>query len=324
MERLSKVFLIAIFLIMAVFIRNGVSQELYPNRPVTVVVPWSAGMADTMTRAICNVAEKELGQPIIVENRPGAGGAIGVNYVLKSKPDGYSLGIASTTNYITYPHTKKLPYDVLKDVTDIMVFCRYNQLLCVRADAPWNTYEELIEYAKKNPDKFTYATPGLGSGQHICMEQIAMEEGIKWTVIPFKGGGAAVLACLGGHTNGVTMSSIETSAHIKAGKLKLLLVLTDSRLPDFPDIPTILEKGYDFTATTYLSLYGPRGLAEPIRQRLEDVFKKAVEDPSFTEVAKKFQIGTVYMSGKEYSDYWRSKYGERGKVIKLLGLAYKE
>jgi tripartite-type tricarboxylate transporter receptor subunit TctC len=324
MERLSKVFLIPIFLVTALLTGNAVSQEPYPNRSVTVVVPWTAGMADTMTRTICNVAQKELGQPIIVENRPGAGGAVGVNHVLKSKPDGYTLGIASTTNYITYPHTQKLPYDVLTDITDIMAFCRYNQLLCVTADAPWNTFEDLIEYAKKNPGKFTYATPGLGSAQHICMEQIAMKEGIKWTAIPFKGGGAAVLAALGGHTNGVTMSSIETSAHIKAGKLKLLLVLTDSRLSEFPNVPTILEKGYDFTATTYLSFYGPRGLAEPIRQRLEDVFKKAVEDPSFIEAAKKFQIEVVYMGGKAYSNYWRSKYDERGKVVKGLGLAFEK
>jgi tripartite-type tricarboxylate transporter receptor subunit TctC len=309
--------------LMILFVSHASSQEQYPTRPITMVVPYTAGMIDTMTRTICKVAEKELGEPIVVENRPGAAASIGMNYVLKSKPDGYTLGSTTTTSYITTPHTQKVPYNVLTDVTDIMAFCRYNQILCVRTDAPWKTYEELIDYAKKNPGKFKYATPGVGTAQHICIEQIAMKEGIKWTAIPFKGGGEAVLATLGGHTDGVGMSSIETSAHIKAGKLRPLLVLTDSRLPDFPEIPTILEKGYHFTATTYVSVYGPLGLPESIRQRLEEVFKKVMSDPSFIEAARRFQIEIPYMSGKEYSAYWRSKYDERGKIIKGLGLEAK-
>jgi len=318
-----KIFFIALFLITAPFIMDGLSQEPYPNKPITLVVPYTSGMIDTMTRAICKVAEKELGQPIIVENKPGAAASIGVNYVLKSKPDGYTIGTTTTTSYITTPHTQKTPYNILTDITDVLTFCKYNQLLCVRTNAPWNTFEELLEYAKKNPDKFTYANPGVGTAQHICMERIAMKEGIKWTPVPFKGGGEAVLACLGGHTDGVGMSSLETSAHIKAGKLKVLLVLTDTRVPEFPNVPTIREKGYDFDATTHVSVYGPAGLPEPIRQKLEDVFKKAMRDPSFIETANRFQIAIAYMNGKEYSAFWRSKYDEMGRVIKALGLEAK-
>jgi tripartite-type tricarboxylate transporter receptor subunit TctC len=323
-RNLSKVVLIVILLITALFISKGLSQEHYPNNPITMVVPWSAGLQDIMTRAICKVAEKELGQPIIVENKPGANAAIGTNYVLKSKPDGYTLGTNGAATLAINPHLQKFPFNVLTDVIAISGFCKYNHLLCVRADAPWNTFEDLIAYAKKNPGKFTYAVSGIADPQHICMEQLAMKEGIKWTAIPFKGGGGAVLAALGGNTDAVAMSALETSAHIKAGKLKVLLVLTRSRLPAFPDVPTILEKGYDFHSIAYyVGIYGPRGLPEPIRERLEGVFRRATRDPFYIETASRLQIEVADISGKEFSDYWKSKYHDMGKVIKALGLGEK-
>jgi tripartite-type tricarboxylate transporter receptor subunit TctC len=323
MKRLSKVFFIPIFLGTALLTSNAVPQEPYPNRPITLVVPWAAGQLDTMSRVVSKIAEKELGQPIIVENRPGASSAIGVNHVLKSKPDGYTLGISSTAGFIINPHVQKVPFNPLTDITDIIAIYKTNQLLAVRADGPWNTFEDLIEYAKNNPGKFTYAVSGIAPTQQICMERIAKKEGIKWTAVPFKGGGAAVLAALGGHTDGVTQSTTEISPHVKAGKLKLLLILAENRLPGFPNIPSILEKGYNFTGSAYMGIFGPRGMPEPIRQRLEDVFKKAVQDPSFIEVGEKFQIGLGCMGGKEFANYWRLQYDEMGKVIKELGLGVK-
>jgi tripartite-type tricarboxylate transporter receptor subunit TctC len=318
---LKLVIIIVIFLIPTLFNSNGLSEEHYPNKPITMVISYGVGgMADTVGRAICKAAEKQLNQPIIIENKPGASGTIGMNYVLNSKPDGYTLGTTSTTNYIQTPHLQKYPFNVFTDTTDIAVFCKYNHLLCVRQDAPWNTYEELITYAKKNPGKVTYCIPGIASAMHIVMERIALKEGIKWTAIPFKSGGQSVLAVLGGHVNISTQSSVESSGHIKAGKLKALLVLTDTRLADFPDVPTILEKGYDFCGITYSSIFGPRDLPKPITQTLEGAFKRATEDSSFIETMKRFQIGVFYMSGKEYSKFWRSKYDEMGKVLEALGL----
>lgn len=323
MKGMLKVFFVVVFLVSPFFIGNGLSQGRYPAKPITMVVPWASGMMDTMTRAICMVAEKELGQPIVVENKPGASSAIGMNYVLKSKPDGYTLGVVATSGLTITPHVQKISFNVLTDMVDVLTFCKYNQLLLVRADSPWNTYEELIAYAKKAPGKFKFAVSGIAATQRICMERIAMKEGIKWTAVPFKSGGEAVLAALGGHTDGVTQSSLESSDHIKTGKLKLLLVLSDSRLPEFSNVPTIREKGYNFDAAALVSIFGPAGIPEQVRQRLEDVFKKAMEDPSFIETAKRFQIETPYMSGKKYSEYWRSQYDEMGKVIKSLGLEEK-
>ena len=322
MRNFLKVLFILIFLITALFVRNGLSQEIYPNKPITMVVAFGPGTIDTMTRTISKIAEKELGQPIIILNKIGAVSTIGVNYVLRSKPDGYTLGAVATTYFTLTSHMQKAPFNVLTDVTDIFPFFKYNQVLCVRADAPWNTYEDLIAYAKKNPGKFTYASPGTGYIQHITMERIAKKEGIKWVPISFKSSGESIAACIGAHTDGVALSFFETSAHIKAGKLKLLLVLTDSRLKEFPNVPTILEKGYDFDATSYVAVYGPAGIPESIRQRLEDVFKNATTDPSFTKILDQYQLGLPsFRTGKEYSIFWRSKYDDMGRVVKDLGLA---
>jgi tripartite-type tricarboxylate transporter receptor subunit TctC len=320
MSKLIKLVIVVIFLF-TIFVSNVLSQEVYPNRPITMVCNFGGGgMIDIVTRTICKVAEKELGQPIVNENKPGAGGAIGKNYVLRSKPDGYTLGVTTTGTYLVIPHMRKLPFDVLTDATDIIAVCKYNFGLAVKADAPWNTYEDLIAFVKKNPGKFKYACAGVGVTQHICMERIAMKEGIKWTQVPFKSGGESVMAALGGHTDAVVQGSIDELPHIKAGKLKLLLILSDSRWSDVPNVPHILEKGYNFYALSYVSFYGPKGVSEPIRQKMEDVFKKAMKDPSFMDVMKQFQVEPAYMSGKEYSAHWRSRYEEMGKVIKAIGL----
>ena len=318
-NNLLKIFVLVIF-ITAFLITNVISQEPYPNRPLTVAVTVGPGMQDTVTRAICNIAEREIGQPILVENKPGAAGTLGLNYVLNSKPDGYTLAAPATSAYIIIPHMRKVPYNPLKDPVDITTIFKYNFALAVRADAPWSTYGDLIAYAKNNPGKFKYSTAGIGRPQHIAMEWIAMKEGIKWTHIPFNSGGESVTACLGGHTDATAQGSADLIPYIKAGKLRLLLILEDTRWPAMPDVPSMRDKGYDFFAMAYVSITAPKGVSESIIKRLEDVFNRAKREPSFIEMLKKFQVDVGTLGGKEYSDLWRSKYDEMGKVIKALGL----
>ena len=322
-KMLIKISLIMILIITAFLVRNSLSQESFPNRPITVVVPFGPGMSDTIGRIICRIAEKELGQPIIVENKPGAGGLIGANYVFKSKADGYTLGIPMTSVYIIFPHTRTVPYNPLTDAIDIATLYKYNFGLAVRSDAPWSTYEDVIAYARKNPGKFTYACAGVATTQDICMSRIGMKEEIKWTVVPFKSGAEAVAACLGGHTDAVVQGSIDEVPHIKGGKLKLLLTLDDKRWPEFRDVPNILEKGYNFFAFSWGVLSAPKGVPETIIKKLEDVFNKSKRDPSYIEALDKFKVEVGDLSGKEYSDLWRSKYDEMGKVLKALGLVEK-
>lgn len=323
-KQFSVFFSLVMLLMITSFVTSGLSQEIYPNRPVTIVVPSTPGGAtDVSGRALAKAVEKELGQPFIVENKPGAGMVIGKSFVLKSKPDGYTLGIAGTSTLIVTPNIRQVPYDPLTDITDIMAFANLNFGLAVRADTPWNTFEELVAYVKGNPGKFTYSTAGIGLSQHVSMERIAIKEGMKWTHVPFKSGPEAITATLGGHTQGVAQTYFDISPHLKSGKLKLLLVLSDKRFPEFPNVPTTLEKGYGFHTFSTFNIFGPKGLPEPIRQKLETGFKNAMKDSSFIETLKQLGLEANFMTGSEFSNQWRSQYHEMGRVLKTLGLVEK-
>ncbi len=311
---------LAILIFQFVGEREGRAQAPYPNRPITMVVVWGPGMADTMVRAVCKAAEKKMGQPIIVENKPGAGGALGTNYVVKAEPDGYTMGVTATSVLSIIPHMRNLPFNPLTDVNDVCALYKYNHGLAVRADAPWKTLEDVIAYARKNPGKFTYANAGVGSTQHLIMEMIAIKEGIKWTMVPYKSGGDSTMACLGGHADAVTMGSVDLLPHIKAGKLRLLVSLNDFRWAPVPDVPNLLEKKYGFYALNFNTIVAPKGVPEPIRQKVEGVFKEVLKDPSLLEFAQKFGVELFFVSGKDYSALWREKYTERGKIIKTLGI----
>jgi tripartite-type tricarboxylate transporter receptor subunit TctC len=280
-------------------------------------------MHDTLTRLLSKAAEKELGQPIIIENKTGASGVIGQNFVCKSKPDGYTLGSTITGTYIVQPQMRKTPYNPFTDITEVMTFAKYNNGVCVRGDAPWNTIEDLIAYSKSNPGKFTYAHPGVGMMPHIVLEHFTMKEGIKWSGVPFKSGPEGVNACLGGHVDGVVMGSRDLIPQIKAGKLKLLFIISDSRWPEVPNVPTILEKGHEFYMLSYMDINGPKGLPEPIREKLHNVFKNAMKDRSFQEMLKKYHIEEAYLSGEEYAKKWRAMYPDMGKILNTLGLVEK-
>jgi len=317
-------FFIGILFFIDPFPQNSLSQELYPTKPITMVIRSGAGgMADTMTRLLCKVTEKELGQPIICENRTGGGGVVGMTYVLKSKPDGYILGASTTGPYINSPHMEKVPYDPLTDVTDIMVYFKYTHALCVRSDAPWNTFEDILTYARQNPGKFTYGAAGVGVTQHIVMERIAMKEGVKWSFVPFKSGAEPTIACLGGHINAVAQGPADVVPHIQAGKLKLLLALNDNRWEIAPKVPTVLEK-YGFYGLSLQGIYGPKGIPESIREKLQNAFRKAMNDPSYVEGAKTLNVVTLYMGGKDYEKLWKSQYDEMGKIIRAIGLGRKD
>jgi tripartite-type tricarboxylate transporter receptor subunit TctC len=285
-----------------------------------MVVVFGPGMIDTVMRVLCKAAEKELGQPIMIENKAGAAGTIGTNYVLKAKPDGYTLGALGTGAYTIHPHLKKLAYDPLTEALDITTVIRYAFGIAVRKDAPWNSYEEIITYARNNPGKFTYATAGYGIPQHICMERIALKERIKWTLVPFKAGGESVIACLGGHTDATVQGPVDILPQVKAGKLKLLLAIDEKRWGALPQVPAILEKGYDFCTRTYFSVSAPKGVPENIVKKVEAAFNKAKKDPSYIQTLDTFMVDVGTMSGKEYSDWWKKEYYIMQEVVKTLGL----
>lgn len=319
--RVSALLASLAFLVTAPWTTESPSQQAFPVKPITVVVGTAPGsMMDTLTRIIAKAAEKDLGQPVIVENRAGASGVIAKVHVVKSKPDGYTLGSAVTATYIIQPQIRKVGYDPFKDITDIMTFAQYNNGVAVRADAPWNTIEDVIAYAKANPGKFTYGHPGFGMTPHLVMEHFALKENIKWQQVPFKNGPAAVQAVLGGHVAAAVAGSADLIPLVQAGKLKLLVIISGSRWSAVPNVPTIVEKGHDFYMMSYVGIYGPHGMPEPVREKLEGAFKNAMNDEAFQKMLKQYNVPEAYLPGKEYSEKWRALYAPMGQTIKSIGL----
>lgn len=302
---------------------NLLGEDTFPTKPITMVIDQGpGGQNDVMTRALSKAAEKVLGKPIVCENRPGGGMIVARNYVLKSKPDGYTLGTAGTFNTVTWPHMQKLPFNVLTDQVDIGAYFKYTHGLCVRTESPWKTLEDIIAYARQNPGKFTYGTAGVGNTQHIMMERIAKAEGIKWSQVPFKSGSEPVLACMGGHVDAVAQGPADIIPHIKAGKLRFIFGLNDNRWAIAPNIPNAKDK-YGFFGINYKHIIGPKGIPENVLEKLENAFKKAVEDPAYVQLAEALQVERYYMSGKDLTKLWRSDYDTTGQIIKELGLVGK-
>jgi tripartite-type tricarboxylate transporter receptor subunit TctC len=300
---------------------SGFAQDKYPDRPITIILGWAAGgQADVFTRLLAAAASKELGQPIVIENKPGAHGIVAAHSIVKAKPDGYTLGGGVSSQFLIVPNMQKINFDPLQDPTQIMVFMHYDLGLVVQADSPWKTWEDFKAYAKANPGKIRYGTAGVGTMQHLTFEMVGQKEGIKWTHIPFPSGNGPVIALLGGHVEAAIQAPADITPHIKAGKLRLLLALNDSRWPIDPNVPTIKEKGYYSTFSCF-SIWGPKGLPEPIRAKLENAFHKAMKDPAFVSAAEKLQATILYIPGKEYTIMLKERFDMYKKIINDLGLA---
>lgn len=323
MKKVNIVMVVMVLLAMGLCLNYAnAAQEGYPNRTITVVVPWGSGGGDTITRVICKVTEKILGQPMVIENKPGAGGARGTNYIAKAPPDGYTIGMTAASVTSLQPHIQKMPFNPLTDIVNICAYQEYLTMVAVRSDAPWKTWEELINYAKNNPGKFRYATSGTGSFHHLGMEGIAKKEGISWIMVPYAGAGEAAVACLGGHVPAVSSGSVDLIPHMKAGTIKGLLALNNSRWKDYPDIPCITEKGYGFSVDQVCSFIGPKGLPEPIRLKLEDAFMKALKGQELVEWSEQMSAGLKYTPGKEYTERMKSMYYMWADLIKTIGIKF--
>jgi tripartite-type tricarboxylate transporter receptor subunit TctC len=292
----------------------------YPTKPINLLVGYPAGgSTDLSMRALASEASKILKQPIVVSNVVGAAGTLVLGRVKGEKPDGYTIFNAPTANFCRIPHLQAVPYDPLKDFNFIMQYALYQYGLVVRADSPWKTFEEFIDYAKKNPKKVTYATSGLGTGQHIAMEYMAQKEKIEWNHVPFPGGLQAVTALLGGHVQAVSQTT-EWKEHVTAGTLRLLVVWTDQRLKAFPDVPTLREKGYPFSVHSALSLMGPAGMPKPVVEKLQNAFAKAMESKAFLDVLDKFDMPPAYLGSDALTKLVNTDYRETGELIKSLGI----
>jgi tripartite-type tricarboxylate transporter receptor subunit TctC len=298
------------------------AQE-YPTKPITLIVPWTAGGAtDIVMRAIADSASKVLGQPVVVDNKAGGGGTVGPAIMAAgAKPDGYTVAQIPITVF-RLPLMQQVSWDAAKDFTYIINLTGYTFGVTASAEGPFKTWQDVIDFAKKNPGKVTYATPGSGTSLHIGMERVAALAGIKLTQVPFKGTAETSAAVLGQHT----MLQVDSSGWrplVDAGKLRLLMVWTGARSPNYPDVPTLKDLGYPLVYDSPFGLAGPKGLDPKIVAKLHDAFKKALEDPAVVATLAKYDMVPNYMNTEDYRKFVVEVTESERKVVESLGLGKK-
>jgi tripartite-type tricarboxylate transporter receptor subunit TctC len=295
----------------------------FPTKPVTLIVPWPpGGSTDVSFRVLAETTGKYLGQPVIVENKAGGSGTVGgATMAATSKPDGYTVSQLPITIF-RLPYMMKVTWDPLKDFTYIIHLTGYTFGVVVKADAPWKTWNEFIAYAKANPNKVTYATPGAGTSLHITMETIAMRQGIKWIQVPMKGGGETTPAVLGGHVT-ATADSTGWAPQVDAGQLRLLVTWGNQRTKKWPDVPTLKELGYGIVSNSPFGIAGPKGMDPKVVKILHDAFKKGMEDPAYLKILERLDMEPFYKNTEDYVKYVKEMCEEEKEIVDKLGLKKK-
>lgn len=301
------------------------SADTYPSKPIRMIVNFSAGgTTDTIARLLARKAGEVLGTKIVIENKAGAGGTIGVAHLAKQPGDGYWIGTANMPAVGIIPQIRPLPYVPGKDVFQVAAVMPYEYVVLARKNAPYSTWEELIEYAKKNPGKVTFASPGTGTTNHLTMERIAKKLGIKWRHAPFKSGTKALAASAGGHVDLNNSSIGPVISALRAGKVKPLLVTSAKRFETvMPKIPTMAEKGLGFSQLSYMSIIAPKGVPPEIMAKIEAAFKAAVEDKAVLAAAHKLDMHPAFMTGAAYTSLLVKLREEWGEVLEDLSLKKK-
>lgn len=290
----------------------------FPSRPITMIVPFPAGGAtDIQIRKLSEIAGRHLGQPIVVVNKPGAGGTMGAVTLATAKPDGYTLS-QIPVGVFRQPHITETAYDP-KKITYLIGVSGYLFGAAVRADAPWNTFEELVAYAKDNPDKLKFGSIGVGSVQHTTMESVAEAKGVKWLHVPYKGNSEVNLALLSGQIDFSSDGSGWASL-VDSGKVRLLAVYGENRPKNWPDVPTLKELGYNISERSPYGIGAPEGLDPKVREILHDAFKKALNDPDHLQTLETLNQEVIYMTGEEFTEHAEKQFEVQREIVNRFGL----
>jgi len=300
-----------------------VRAQDFPAKPITVIVPFPAGGSTDITlRAIAEVAGKHLGQPVLIDNKAGGSGTVGpATMAASAKPDGYTIAQMPITVF-RMPLMQQTTWDPGKDFTYIIHLTGYTFGVTTSAEGPFKTWKDVVEYAKANPGKVTYATPGAGGSPHIGMEQIAARDGIKLTQVPFKGGAETNAAVLGQHTM-LQADSSGWKPLVDSGRIRLLMIWTAERSPNYPNAPTLKELGYPFVFDSPFGLAGPKGMDPKVVKILHDAFKKAIDDPQVKATLAKYDMVVNYKNTEDYVKSVNEVTEAERKVVESLGLARK-
>ncbi|MBI1734945.1 MAG: tripartite tricarboxylate transporter substrate binding protein [Candidatus Rokubacteria bacterium] len=319
MTRLAAAALVAVVLLVA----GASAQEPYPTRPITIVVAFPpGGVADLTARPMAVTLERLLKQPVIVQNKPGAAGAVGNQLVATSKPDGYTL-LMALVSISVLPEKDKLfgqpPTYALDQFTGIARLNADPTFITVGGDTRWKTLKALVDDVKKRPGQLTFTSSGLYGASHVPFEMFAQAAGIRMRHLPTTGGGPMMNALLGGHAQAVASPTSLVAGHAKAGKIRLLAHTGSGRVAAFPDVPSLKELGYDVEYYLWAGLVAAKGIPPHVVTTLRDAVRQAVKEPEFANAMAKMETPIAYQDADEFNAFWQKDAQTLAAIVKKIG-----
>ena len=308
-----------VLIFVLLFLIAGISEaQTYPSRPIRLILPFAAGgLVDVPGRILAQKLSADLGQPLVVENRPGAGSTIGADVVAKSKPDGYTLMITSTTHVISANLYKPLPYDALRDFAPVMKLAEGPYVLVVHPALPAKSVQELIALAKSRPGRIDYGSSGNGSSQHLVTALFSSMTGAQLNHVPYKGSDRATQDLIGGQVAVGFLGTPGALPHLKSGRLRALAVSTAKRAAELPEVPTMQEAGVPgYEATIWLGLFAPAGTPREVLARLQAEVSKVLAAPDARASVAATGLEISLGSADEFAAFVRAEHEKWGKVVR--------
>ncbi|MCS6891356.1 MAG: tripartite tricarboxylate transporter substrate binding protein [Rhodovarius sp.] len=309
-------------LLLAALPAPALSQGGFPDRPIRFLIPWSpGGVLDGFLRLTFDIAAEELGQPFVIENRPGARGTLAASFLVnQARPDGYTLA-HHHLSVMRHPLlTRARSWDPIRDFTYIMRQSGFVFGIVVRADSPWRSLADLWAAARAAPERITYATSGIATTNHLAMEELCARENVRMEHIVYRGASDALNALLGRQIHAIAGSNTWAPA-VESGQLRLLVVWTRERLAAFPDVPTLLELGYGMVVTSPYGIAGPRGMAPEVVERLHRALRRAHYHPRVQDYMRRFDMPDEYLGPAEYLAWAEEHLQHEQALVRRLQLS---
>lgn len=315
--------LVTVLAALAMLAAAPAQAQTYPNRPITMIVPFApGGIADITGRPFAASMSRLVGQNVVVDNRAGAGGALGHSLVARAAPDGYTIMMALSSIAIIpladEVNGRPASYQ-MSEFTPIALVSADPTVLMVPADSPWKTVKDLVEDAKTRPGKITYSSSGLYGTTHTAFEMFAQAAGIQLLHVPYKGGGPSMVAALGGEVMLTAQAPGVADPHVKSGRMRLLASWGGKRIPSLPDVPTLKEQGIDAEFYIWAALFAPAGISPEIANRLRAVSRQVVKEPAFQTAMSSMNTPIDYRDGAEFEAFLRSDVQRLADVVRKMG-----
>ncbi len=313
-----------LFLFTLFFPLQAFSQD-FPTKPITIYCGFEAGATTDLTaRALAEAGQKILGVPVVVENKAGGGSTVAASLVASKKPDGYTLAVVASSAMDVRHIMLAPPYNPAKDFTFLMVYGNYVGGICVLKESPFKTLNDLLDYARKNPGSLSYSSSGIGANQQLAVDYLAKQAKVSFKHVPFKGGAPASTALIGKHVDFTAGAGIHLN-YVKQGIFRMLAVTSaEQRDPEFPEVPSLKDLGYqDLPPQQYL-LLAPKGLPAPISKKLEDSFRQAVHSAEFKKVMKNLSVPFSFKDRRQLEADFPGTYKFYADLLKEIGIKTKE